>query len=80
MKKYSLLLFSFFCFSIHYVHSQCAMCKATAESSLDTGNSMALGINAGILYLIPIPYLVFGVVGYFWYRTYWHKGQLKEEV
>ena len=80
MKKYTFILFSFFYFSIQYLHSQCAMCKATAESSLDTGNSISYGINAGILYLIPIPYLIFGVIVYLWHKSYWHKGQFREEI
>ena len=75
MKKYFLLL-SIFCISIHYTYSQCAMCRATAESSLGAGNNMSYGINTGILYLIPIPYLIFGIVTYLWYKTYWNKNQL----
>lgn len=41
------------------------MCKAVVESS-DQGE----GINNGILYLMFIPYVLIGTVGYFIYRHY----------
>ncbi len=47
------------------IYSQCAMCKAVVESS-DQGE----GINNGILYLMFIPYVLIGTVGYFIYRHY----------
>lgn len=41
------------------VYSQCAMCKASAESSLKNDpSSMARGLNSGILYLMAAPYLM----------------------
>ena len=42
------------------VDAQCAMCKATAESSLDAedGNSFGNGINLGIMYIMFIPYIL----------------------
>ncbi len=47
--------------------AQCAMCKANAESSLREGNNTAKGINAGIMYLILIPYIMVAAIGYWWY-------------
>jgi hypothetical protein len=39
--------------------AQCAMCKASAESSLKHNpNSMARSLNSGILYLMAVPYLL----------------------
>lgn len=38
--------------------AQCAMCKAAVESSQGQANSVAAGINKGILYLMAIPYLL----------------------
>ncbi len=49
------------------VAAQCAMCKATVESSDAEG--VASTINAGILYLFAAPYLAVAVVGYFWYKS-----------
>ena len=39
--------------------AQCAMCKQAAESSLKSNpNSIARSLNAGILYLMAVPYLL----------------------
>lgn len=39
--------------------AQCAMCKAAAESDLQNNpNSVAKGINDGIIYLMIIPYIL----------------------
>lgn len=39
--------------------AQCAMCKAAAESDLQNNpNSLAKGLNQGIIYLMLIPYLL----------------------
>lgn len=50
--------------------SQCAMCKAVVESELEGGGSAGKGINDGIMYLMVIPYLLIGGVGYFIFRHY----------
>ena len=47
--------------------AQCAMCKQNAESSLKEGDNNAKGLNAGILYLLVIPYMLVGGIGYYWY-------------
>lgn len=45
------------------IFAQCAMCKAAAESSLkDDPNSIARGLNKGILFLMGIPYLVVAII------------------
>ena len=48
------------------VEAQCAMCRAVLESSGE--NSMAEGINDGIVYLMAIPYVVVGVLIFVVYR------------
>jgi hypothetical protein len=53
--------------------AQCAMCKATAQDA--AANKGQFGIidntqNQGIFYLMAIPYLIFGFIGYFWYKKY----------
>lgn len=56
-------------------YSQCAMCRATVESNVGTGGSkeaesqVGSGLNTGILYLMIIPYLLVGTVGFFWYKN-----------
>lgn len=53
--------------------AQCAMCKATAEEGAKDGNYQSSTLNAGIVYLLVMPYLSFVVVGYLWYRNYKRK-------
>jgi len=53
--------------------SQCAMCKAVVESQ----DGVGAGINQGIVYLMFIPYVAFGVVGFLIYRHY-KQNQQKE--
>ena len=44
-------------------YSQCAMCKAAAESDLKNNpNSFAKGLNTGIIFLMTIPYIIVGVI------------------
>ena len=55
-------------------YSQCAMCRATVESNVGTGskepeNEVGSGLNTGILYLMVIPYVLIGTVGFLWYKS-----------
>ncbi|HEY4651409.1 MAG TPA: hypothetical protein VIG72_08340 [Pontibacter sp.] len=55
-------------------YSQCAMCRATVESNVGTGSTtpeskVGSGLNTGILYLMVIPYLLIGTVGFLWYKS-----------
>ena len=47
--------------------AQCAMCRAVLES--ETDNSMAEGVNNGIVYLAAIPYILMGTLIYLIYRS-----------
>jgi hypothetical protein len=47
-------------------HAQCAMCRASLESS--DGTIKAESVNDGIVYLMVLPYLVVGLVGFAIYR------------
>ncbi len=49
------------------VEAQCAMCRAVLES--EEGQETAKGINNGIVYLMIIPYILIGAVGYFIYKS-----------
>lgn len=49
------------------VEAQCSMCRAVLES--EEGQKAAKGINNGIVYLMIIPYVLIGTVGYFIYRN-----------
>jgi hypothetical protein len=55
------------------VNAQCAMCRASLESS---GNkTKAESLNDGIVYLMAIPYVVVAVLGVVIYRMYAKKGK-----
>ncbi|MFD2564099.1 hypothetical protein [Aquimarina rubra] len=49
------------------VDAQCAMCRAVLES--EEGQETARGINNGIVYLMIIPYVLIGAIGYVMYRN-----------
>ena len=50
--------------------AQCAMCRQSVESSIDgEDKTVGKGLNKGILYLMSIPYLVLGGIGYMIYKA-----------
>ena len=65
------LVLIFFLFSIFYslsTSAQCAMCRASLESE---GNATKVeAVNDGIVYLMVIPYVLVGIVGYIIFRMY----------
>lgn len=65
-QKFVLLLFTLF-FTVA-INAQCAMCRAVLES--EAGQSTAEGINNGIVYLMAIPYILVGGLGYFIYYRF----------
>lgn len=46
--------------------AQCAMCTKTASQ---LGEKPALGMNQGILYLMGTPFVIIGVIGYWWWKN-----------
>lgn len=51
------------------VAAQCAMCKATAESATENiDKGIGEGLNAGIVYLMLIPYVLLATVGLVFFR------------
>jgi len=69
MKIFFFFLFSFF-FSLS-TQAQCAMCRAALES--EEGGVKAEAVNDGIVYLMAIPYILVGVLGYAIYRLKYGK-------
>ncbi|TDP61441.1 hypothetical protein [Flavobacterium dankookense] len=59
-------LFSFF-FSLT-ASAQCAMCRASLESNGDTKQAEA--VNDGIVYLMALPYILVGLLGFIIYKMY----------
>jgi len=62
LKSFPLILLILLFFMIDSAWAQCSMCRAVLES--EEGQQTAKGINNGILYLMVIPYLLVGVVGW----------------
>ena len=60
MKKYYFLIIFILLLVLlpNLTEAQCAMCKASVESSQGQKNSVAGGINQGIIYLMLVPYVL----------------------
>lgn len=65
-KLFSIFVFLFTASSAGW--AQCAMCKAVVESDMEAGGTTAAGLNSGILYLMVFPYLLIGIMAFFFYR------------
>jgi hypothetical protein len=64
VKKYYFILFILVTLVLlpNITEAQCAMCKASVESSQGQKNSVAGGINQGILYLMAVPYVLLAFI------------------
>ena len=60
--------------------AQCPMCKISAESNLKNGGTTGKGLNAGILYMLALPYSLVGTIGYIWWRNNRRKPEDEVEV
>lgn len=60
--------------------AQCPMCKMSAESNLKNGGTAGRGLNAGILYMLALPYTLVGTIGFIWWRNYRRKEEEGEET
>lgn len=47
-------------------YAQCAMCRAALNS--EGNQNKAAAVNDGIVYLMAIPYILVGALGYYIYR------------
>ena len=51
------------------VAAQCVMCKSQVEAArAENDDYTPVGLNKGIVYMMTIPYILMGMVGYAWYR------------
>ncbi|MBT8393301.1 MAG: hypothetical protein KJN66_00485 [Bacteroidia bacterium] len=70
-----ILFFALLIFSVS-AEAQCAMCRAVLEN--EEGQNAAKGINDGIVYLMMIPYILIGGLGYIiYYKFFKIKKELK---
>ncbi len=67
MKIKAIYVFIFLLLLTIPAEAQCAMCRAVLES--EEGQETAKGINNGIVYLMIVPYILIGVVGYLIYKN-----------
>lgn len=57
--KTKLFFIAVFLMALSDVFGQCAMCKQAATSSIEKNpNSIATGLNSGIIYLMLTPYIL----------------------
>ena len=69
MKVKSLCSLLFVVYSLFFslsANAQCAMCRAALAG--DSNKAQAQAVNDGIVYLMVIPYLLVGAIGYYIYR------------
>jgi hypothetical protein len=59
-----LLVLCLIAFLDQEVFSQCSMCKKSAADGGKAG-----GINLAIVYLGTIPYMIFSVIAFLWYKN-----------
>jgi len=69
--KKTFFLLMFCCFITIKSTGQCAMCRAVLES--EESGVKAEAINDGIVYLMAIPYILVGIVGYVIYKLRYQK-------
>ena len=68
MKKLLIIIFLAGCVLINCptAQSQCSICNKTV---MQMGTKPAEGFNTGIIYLMIIPYIAIGFVGYRWWKS-----------
>jgi len=71
MKK--LIAAVIFLVTVNYtsIFAQCAMCKRTAETDMQSKHKTSAGksLNSGILYLLSVPYLIGAVGAIVWFKN-----------
>jgi hypothetical protein len=49
--------------------AQCPMCKTSLEEARKNGSPVGNSLNAGILYLLALPYSIATVFGIIWWKN-----------
>ena len=71
MKKgilFAILIFGMLLF-VADLSAQCPMCKIAAESNMKNGGTAGAGLNAGIFYMLSLPYLLVFIIAFLWWRN-----------
>lgn len=77
MKKYSKIfvliwsLVALVAFTDVPAAAQCALCRSSVEANRADNklSKFGNGLNKGILFLMAVPYVLVGTVGFLWYRN-----------
>ena len=73
-----ILCFLAFCLFLHFdASAQCVVCKNAAEQGAENGQTHTATLNSGILYLLAMPYVSIGVIGFLWWKN-WKKKRAGE--
>jgi len=70
-RKKALMIFASCLLPLASLNAQCAMCRAALET--EEGGVKAEAVNDGIVYLMVIPYLLVGILGFAIYKMYFSK-------
>lgn len=60
------LIFQYFFISPDNLLAQCSLCTKTAQQ---LGEKPAQGLNSGILYLMAMPFIIVGFIGFRWWKN-----------
>jgi len=69
MKKAIFLLIFTFGFSTLFFQFSTAQCSICTKTAQQMGDGPATGLNAGIIYLAAMPFLIFSYIGYRWWKS-----------
>lgn len=70
MKRLKVFTFLLFTLAPYLIQAQCAMCRTQVVNNVSHGETaLAAGLNLGIMYLFFTPYVVLGLVAFFWFRN-----------
>jgi len=67
--RLSILIFVILFIVLVDSYAQCPMCRAAAETNLQSGGTEGKGLNKGILYMLTLPYLLIGTIGFLWWKN-----------
>ncbi|MGB4901004.1 MAG: hypothetical protein WBP00_09545 [Saprospiraceae bacterium] len=55
--------------TVGLISAQCPMCRMSVESNLENGGTIGRTINAGIMYMLLMPYILVGTLAYVWHKN-----------
>ena len=54
----------------NFVFTGCMLWRQCTKTAQQLGEKPAQGMNAGILYLMAVPYCIVGFIGYRWWKAH----------